>query len=107
MAAIEVDVRAGETTGVRLPVPDGMPFVLRVPAAARARGCLTVRWFAADGTLLREHILYEDDVGRDEPRFAAAGRYTVEVTDPSGTKTSATFDLRASDPPQVVELPLQ
>jgi protocatechuate 3,4-dioxygenase beta subunit len=107
MAAIEVDVRAGETTDVRFAVPDGVPFVLRVPAAARARGRMAVRWLGADGTLLREHILYEDDVGRDEPMLAAAGRYTLEVIDWRGTKTSATFDLRASDPPQVVELPLQ
>ncbi|MFY9341133.1 MAG: sigma-70 family RNA polymerase sigma factor [Planctomycetota bacterium] len=106
MAAIEVDVRAGETTETNLVIPDGVPFVLRVPAAAGDRGRLRLHWRDATGGLVRDCGLYEDETGKDLPFKAPAGRYTLDVVDPHGGKASATIDLRASDPPPVFELPL-
>ena len=106
LAAMEVEVRAGETTEVGFVVPDSVPFVLRVPAAAREFGRMRQMWRDATGSVLRNCGVYESDAGTDLSRSAPPGRYTLEVVDAKGRKAQATFDLRASDPPQVVELPL-
>jgi len=106
-AAMEVEVRSGETTEVRLVVPDGVPFVLRVPAAAREFVELRQIWRGAEGTTLRD-VLVDTYAfaGTDLGWSAPPGRYTLEVVGAGGRKASRTFDLRASTPPQVVELPL-
>jgi RNA polymerase sigma-70 factor (ECF subfamily) len=106
LAAMEVEVRAGETTEVRFVVPDSVPFVLRVPAGAREFGRMLYTWRDATGSLLRSCSVYENEAGTDVQRSAPPGRYTLEVVGSGGRKASKTFDLRASTPPQVVELPL-
>ena len=103
---METEVRSGETTEVRLVVPDGVPFVLRVPAAAREFVELRQIWRGANGATLRDVLVDTYTAGTDLPRSAPPGRYTLEVVDAKGRKASRTFDLRASTPPQVVELPL-
>ncbi|HEX6812162.1 MAG TPA: hypothetical protein VF384_11105, partial [Planctomycetota bacterium] len=103
MAAIDVDVRSGETTDVRFVIPDGVPFVLRVSQAAQERGRMQVRWLGADGTLLRELDVRAG--GTDVQLSAPAGRYSLEVVDASG-RSAASVDLRAGTAPQAVELPL-
>lgn len=47
-----------------------------------------------------------DEPGKDVERSAPPGRYTLEVRDADGRSATTTFDLRASDPPMVVELPV-
>lgn len=105
LTAIDVDVRAGETTDVRFVIPAGVPFVLRTPDAARSSQ-VRLRWLA-DGQLLRESDTpVEIELGKDLPLSAPAGRYSLEAIDPDGKKATTTFDLRGTDPPMVVELPL-
>lgn len=106
LAAMEVDIRGGETTELRFVVPDGIPFLLRVPAAARDRGPLRQLWRDANGRLLRDWGVDSDAPGKDVRLSAPPGRYTLEVRDQDGRAASATFELRPSAEPQVVELPL-
>ncbi len=106
LAAMEVDIRSGETTELRFVVPDGVPFLLRVPAAARERGELRQLWRDANGRLLRDCRVDSDAKGKDVRLSAPSGRYTLEVRDQEGRAASTTFDLRPSIEPQIVELPL-
>lgn len=106
LAAQEVDIRSGETTELRFVVPDGLPFLLRVPAAARERGELRQLWRDANGRLLRDCRIDSDAPGKDVRLSAPSGRYTLEVRDQEGRAASTTFDLRPSIEPQIVELPL-
>jgi hypothetical protein len=91
---------------VQFVIPDGVAFVLRVPAAARECFSWHHQWRDANGSLVRDGVLGNFEFGKDNPLRAPAGRYTLCVIDARGAKTSTTFDLRASDPPQIVELPL-
>jgi RNA polymerase sigma-70 factor (ECF subfamily) len=102
-ACADTEVRAGQTTELRLTVPDGVPFVLRVPPLP-ARRRFETRWLRPDGELLRAQTVYEDENGRDLPFAAPAGVYTLEVTDPSGAQARASVQL--AEPGQVVALPL-
>jgi hypothetical protein len=61
------------------------------------RTALTLR-----DVLVDTYALAGTDLGWSAP----PGRYTLEVVGAGGRKASRTFDLRASTPPQVVELPL-
>lgn len=106
MAAIEVDVRAGIRTVTTLRIPAGVPFVLRVPESARERPDWRLHWRDASSALLRSGFVPHQETGTDHPMRAAAGRYTLELVDAQGVQASTTFDLRADDPAQVVELPL-
>jgi len=106
LAAMEVDIRSGETTELRFVVPDSLPFLLRVPAAARDRGQLRQLWRDANGRLLRDCRVDSDAPGKDVPLSAPPGHYTLEIQDQDGRTASCTFDLRPAAKPQVVELPL-
>ncbi len=86
-------------------MPAGVPFVLRVPATAGEFGILRPWWRTAEGALLRTSRVYEREP-KDQPFSAPPGSYTLEVVDAAGHKATTSFDLRASDPPIVVELPL-
>jgi RNA polymerase sigma-70 factor (ECF subfamily) len=106
LAALELEVRAGETTDVRLVIPECVAFVLRAPAgSADVRSC-RVRWRDAHGVLLRDAPMYFADGATDHALQAPPGRYTLDVTGAGGAVATATFDLRASEPRMVVELPL-
>ncbi|MEO6593469.1 MAG: sigma-70 family RNA polymerase sigma factor [Planctomycetota bacterium] len=104
-AAQELDVRSGETTKVQFVVPEGVPMRLHVPEPARQRHQLRQAWRDAQGRLLRESDVDPDAAGM-LVCAAPAGRYTLEVRDEKGRSASTSFDLRATDPPMVIELPL-
>jgi hypothetical protein len=67
---------------------------------------MRLRWRDATGILARDRTLYVHEMGKDIPLRAPAGRYTLEVTDLRGAVATTSFDLRPSEPPLVVELPL-
>jgi hypothetical protein len=110
LAAIEVDVRAGETSEVQLVVAAGVPYSVRVPSklpsTLTAAGVWRLRQYAASGNLLRDAAVYPQDAGKDLSFSAPPGRYTLEVIDADGSRATTTFELRASEPPMVVELKL-
>ncbi len=104
MAAIEVEVRAGETTDVPLVLADAVPFVLRVPVARS--GSLRLQWRDASGAVVRDDEEHPGDIVQNEPRKAPPGRYTLDVVDARGVKATTAFELVAGGPPLVVDLPL-
>jgi protocatechuate 3,4-dioxygenase beta subunit len=104
LAAIEVDVRAGETSDVQLVVPAGVPYSVRVPSGLPAEDRWRLRQYAASGMLLRDSYVNAHDAGKDLPFAAPPGRYTLEVLDTAGRRATTVCDLRASEPPMVVEL---
>ncbi|HEX5051721.1 MAG TPA: sigma-70 family RNA polymerase sigma factor [Planctomycetota bacterium] len=106
IAAQQVDVRSGETTVVRFVVPDGVPFVLRVPAAAREQRELSQVWRDAQGAMVRRAAIESSDAGKDVDGNAPPGRYTLEVTSGDGRTATTAVELRAADPPMVIGLPL-
>jgi hypothetical protein len=106
MAATEVEVVPGTTTETQLVIAEGVPFVVRVPEAARQLGRMQLEWRNGNGALVRVNGLYEGQAGQDQPFRAPAGRYTLDVVDARSVRATTAFDLRANDPALVVELPL-
>lgn len=106
MAVIEVDVRAGAATEARLVIPDGVSFVLRVPDQAREEHRWRLQWRDASAALLRESTVWHHDAGKELTLRAVAGHYVLEVVDGRGAKAKTAFDLRASEQPLIVEMPL-
>ncbi|MCU0862415.1 MAG: sigma-70 family RNA polymerase sigma factor [Planctomycetes bacterium] len=104
LAAIEVDVRAGETREVELVVAAGVRYALRVPSNLPAGDRWRLRQYAASGMLLRDSYVNAHDAGKDLSFAAPPGRYTLEVLDTAGRRATTVCDLRASEPPMVVEL---
>ena len=104
LAAIEVDVGAGETSEVQLVVPVAVPYSVRVPTGLPAEDRWRLRQYAASGMLLRDSYVNAHDAGKDLSFAAPPGRYTLEVLDTAGRRATTVCDLRASDPPMVVEL---
>lgn len=106
LAATEVDVRVGETSDVQLVVAAGVPYAVRVPADLPAAGRWRLRQYAASGVLLRDASVHASEAGKDLPFSAPPGRYTLEVLDADERRATTTFELRAGEPPVVVDLPL-
>jgi RNA polymerase sigma-70 factor (ECF subfamily) len=105
IAAMEVEVTAGAVTNARFVVPDTVPFVLRLPKEGADVDQLSHEWRIDDRLVMTERANLRKEP-YDERHSAPPGRYTVEVRDPDGNLATATFDLRASEPPPVFELPL-
>lgn len=103
--AMAVDVRAGETTEVRLVIPVGVPFVLRVPAAPRY-GRVQLEWRDAGGAAVRIHSVHPSGTAQDLPFSAPPGRYTLQIATPDGSRREVEVDLRGGETATIVELPL-
>ena len=108
LAAIEFDVRSGETTEARLVVPEGVRFRLRVPSAASSHRGWRHVWRDDQGTTLRMWTVESENRVEDLEcwRCAPPGRYTLEVRDAGGRSATTAFTLRAADPPILVDAPV-
>ena len=91
---------------MQLVVAAGVPYAVRVPADLPAEARWRLRQYAASGVLLRDSPLHSSEAGKDLPFSAPPGRYTLEVLDADGSRATTTFELRAGEPPVVVDLPV-
>lgn len=104
-----LDVVSGQTTHYVFRVPDGVRFVLRIRSVQLENYVLRECWRDAAGTVAFEGVQwlsFRTGNPVDLPRTIPAGRYRVETEDGSGRKATTTVDIRAADPPMLIELPL-
>lgn len=104
---VRVELHAGETLEHTLAIPASVRCLVRYPAIPCDRHVLRHTWRDERGEVAFDFSGSNDEgEGFESLLRIAPGHYTITVSDSTGRTATTTAEVRASDPPSVVTLPL-